>query len=71
MQDELADNFLYQIEGITHRRLRAAEIPQLREATCPICMADFLEGTVASMTRCGHIFHYHCLVPCFFRGSSS
>ena len=64
----IVQEILYRMQGFHHLLLTEADIPELREAGCPICMVDFEIGAIATQTPCDHIFHYHCLMPAFFDG---
>ena len=31
---------------------------------CPICLDEYVEDEDLKITKCGHIYHDYCLIPC-------
>lgn len=38
---------------------------------CTICQEDVEVGMPIPIIKCNHVFHYHCLIKCYFSGCST
>jgi len=68
MQNDFMNNLINLGAGFEHVMLQRDHLAQLPEHRCSICRDEFDIDMLITRTPCGHIMHYHCLVPCFFDG---
>lgn len=62
-------DIVIQHNDIATNLLREGNRAELREVDCPICHGEYENGTLLTQTRCGHVYHYVCLVPSLLRGN--
>ena len=62
--------YLQPIEGFVYHELDLQNRQMLGDnADCSICLTEFRNGNLVVQTRCGHHYHYVCLIRAMTRSS--